>query len=621
VQLYSGSAADFIRDSVRHEIAEKLGESFYDYYRFRANVSEFTAWQNSLQALSGQLMYAGLHDTGVILEMQLPMSSARLDCLLFGQTARRRDAAVLIELKQWTHAQPSDFDDCVISFVGRKDRAVPHPSRQALSYATYLQDTNTAMNDPASPVALQACSWLHNMTAESATAVRADKFGALLTEAPLFVGGDADEFTSFMREYVAYGQGVPIMQRVAAGKHAPSKRLMDHTARAIAGEPTYVLLDEQIVAYEAVLAMVRRAQRRPEEKGMVVIRGGPGTGKSVLAINLMAAFLRKGVNANYATGSKAFTENLWRALGSRVKPLFRYTNHFKDCEASTIDVVIVDEAHRIRADSNSRFTPKTQRSERSQVDEIVQAAKVSVFFIDDYQVVRPGEVGSSTMFRESAVRHGSSFQEIDLYAQFRCAGSDEYIDWIDQLLEIRKSGRTRLGVLESFDFHIVDDPFELDRLIFEKAASGASARLTAGFCWKWSDPTPEGDLVEDVVIGDFRRPWDAKADATRLRPGIPKGQYWATDPGGINQIGCIYNAQGFEFDYCGVIIGRDLVWRNGAWIGQREHSADSVVRNRSGARFLDCVKNAYRVLLTRGLKGCYVYVADDETVAHFRSML
>ena len=192
-----------------------------------------------------------------------------------------------------------------------------------------------------------------------------------------------------------------------------------------------------------------------------------------------------------------------------------------------------------------------------------------MFFIDDYQTVRPGEVGSSTLFREAAVKHGASFQEVDLQTQFRCAGSDEYIDWIDQLLEIRRTGRNRLGAIEAFDFRIVDDPFSLEQLVRARAEEGATARLTAGFCWRWSDPTTTANssmTLSSVTFGSLgmQRPM-RRACATASQKGSTGRRTRAAS----TRSGAIHNAQGFEFDYCGVIVGRDMVRRDNKWVGQR----------------------------------------------------
>jgi DUF2075 family protein len=611
VQLYAGSTNEFIQDSIQHEVAKKIGDSFYEFYRYRASISELRSWENSLQALTNQILYANLRDNGIILEMQLPLSSSRIDCILTGHDVHKRQQAVLIELKQWQVVEQSDFDDCVITVLGGREKAVPHPSLQARNYAAYLRDTNSAFSEH-DPIALRACSWLHNMHPEEAAVLHDPKFGRLLNEAPMFIANDAESFSKYLKAALQRGNGIPVLERVTAGRYGPSKKLMEHTAAVIRDEPVYTLLDEQIVAFDAVLSIARRALKKTGHS-VVIIRGGPGTGKSVLAVNLMATLLKRGINAQHATGSRALTENLWKTIGTRSKPLFRYFNSYSGAQPREVDVLIMDEAHRIRSSSNNMYTPKAKRTERAQIDELIEASKVAVFFIDDHQAVRPAEVGSTQMIREAAVRHDAFVFEEELRTQFRCAGSDKFIDWVDQLLEIRKTGTTRLGDEEAFEFEIVDRPELVEAIVTDRATAGGSARLTAGFCWPWSQPNPDGTLVDDVRIEGFRRPWNARPEATRLAKGIPKALYWATDPNGIGQVGCVYTAQGFEFDYVGVLWGKDLVVRNGVWVGQPEYSRDHVVRTRSGAKFIDCVKNTYRVLLTRGLRGCFVYFQDAET--------
>jgi hypothetical protein len=257
----------------------------------------------------------------------------------------------------------------------------------------------------------------------------------------------------------------------------------------IAGEPTYTLVDDQLVAFNAVLSMVRRAHHGKRKKNVVVVNGGPATGKSLIALNVLATLSLAGGNVQHATGSKAFTSNLWRVLGSRSKAQVKYFNSFAGTPDDAIDVILADEAHRIRTTSNSRFTPAARRSTLPQVDEPISAARTTVFFIDDYQAVRPGEIGSTALVREAAIRFDARYEQIDLRTQFRCAGSDEYIDWLDQLLEIRKTATMSLGDAQ-FDFKLVDDPVELDRMIKERVSAGAMARLTGGFCWPWSKPMP-----------------------------------------------------------------------------------------------------------------------------------
>ncbi|MDG6970623.1 MAG: DUF2075 domain-containing protein, partial [Nitrososphaerota archaeon] len=163
-------------------------------------------------------------------------------------------------------------------------------------------------------------------------------------------------------------------------------------------------------------------------------------------------------------------------------------------------------------------------------------------------------------------------------------------------------------------------PEQLEAAIKAQVDQGFTGRVTAGYCWHWSLPDQNGNLKDDVVIGDYRRPWDARPEAKKLAPGIPKATLWADDPNGINQVGCVYNAQGFEFDYVGVIFGPDLRYNFDLqrWEGHPEDSHDSTVRS-SRDRFVDLVKNTYRVLLTRGMKGCYVHFMDKDTERFIRS--
>jgi hypothetical protein len=256
------------------------------------------------------------------------------------------------------------------------------------------------------------------------------------------------------------------------------------------------------------------------------------------------------------------------------------------------------------------------------VRELLDAAKVSVFFIDDRQIVRPNEIGSTEHIQKYAAEIGAEISEHELEVQFRCAGSDGFLNWIDNTLGIRRTANIIWDGADGFDFRIFPSPEDLEDAIRERAAFGLTARVAAGFCWPWSPPRADGTLVEDVVIGEYRRPWDAKPGSSHLAPGIPSASLWATDPNGINQIGCVYNIQGFELDYVGVIWGRDLRYDldRQVWVGDKGESADSVVK-RSKEKFVDLVKNTYRVLLSRGMKGCYVYFMDKDTERFVRSRI
>ncbi len=310
MQLYAGSTAEFLTDAIQHRVAEKLGESYYEYYRFRASASEFASWQNSLSALNGQLQYSGLLDHGIALELQLPLTSARLDAMITGHDRTGAERAVIVELKQWTTVEPTDIDDSVLTFLGGMLREVPHPSIQVAHYSRYLADMNSAFYS-APNIDLEACAWLHNLAPSSRDYLVSGSFSRALAAAPIFTGRDADVFRDYLNERLGGGNGMPVLKRIISGKYAPSKKLLEHTAKVIAGEPTYTLLDEQIVAYNGVMTLASKAIRAKSERAVVVVKGGPGTGKSVLALNVMAQLLKEGKSVQHAVRSNRL--RLYRA--------------------------------------------------------------------------------------------------------------------------------------------------------------------------------------------------------------------------------------------------------------------------------------------------------------------
>lgn len=621
MRLYSGSSKQFVADTARNQISEKLKDSFFRHFRYNPSPNEVQSWRASLGAMAHVFQLAELMDHGVILEYQLPLTSKRLDCLICGRDDSRQDNAVIVELKQWGKCTEADGENLVTTFLGGGNRDALHPSAQVGQYRRYLEDAHTAFYEGPSPIQLNSCAYLHNYHAVPGDALFAERYRAILDRSPAFTADDVDPLANFLHGRLEKGEGLDVLERVEQSKYRPSKKLMEHVGEVIKGLPAYVLLDEQQVVYEKVMAQAQMGFH-DRRKTVLIVRGGPGTGKSVIALNLMSDLLLKGFNAHYATGSKAFTETLRKIIGSRGSIQFKYFNSYMEAEAGAVDVLICDEAHRIRETSNNRFTPKTQRSSRPQVEELLDAAQVLVCFVDDKQVVRPNEIGSADLIAEAARNRGGQVIDLELQAQFRCAGSDGFVNWVNNTLGIERTANVLWDSTDAFDFQIFDSPEGLDAAIRAKAAEGNSARMTAGFCWPWSKPNSDGTLVEDVEIGQYRRPWNAKTDSGRLAKGIPSASLWAFDPGGIEQIGCIYTAQGFEFDYVGVIVGPDLRYSfdHQAWEGHKSESHDSVVK-RSKEAFASLVKNSYRVLLSRGLKGCYVHFMDKETERFVKSRI
>ena len=612
--LYSGPTTAFVDDATQNRIAEILRSAFAAHQGFEPSASELRSWRNSLRALANAVRLARLDDHGIFLEYQLPMSSLRIDAMITGRDHDGRARAVIVELKQWDAVEPSTVPECVGVRYGGGVRDKLHPSAQAGQYRQYLADAHTAFHDDG--IALSACSFLHDFLYDEASELLSPRHANILGVYPLFAGDRVDELVAFLDDHLGGGGGMAVMQQVKSGRYRPHKKLLEHTARMIRGEPTYTLLDEQRVVFNSVVARVAECVEL-DQKAVFVIRGGPGTGKSVLAINLVAELSASGFVTHHATGSSAFTGTVRKIVGSRASQQFKYFNSYLNAAANTLDVLVCDEAHRIRQFSWNRFTKKrADDPDRPQIDELLNVARVAVFFIDDLQAVRRNEIGNSAEIEHLAKEHGAEVHEHRLETQFRCGGSDGFVRWIEQTLQIRQTANKLWSGDANFEFDVVDSPEELEALIrASNQTPGQTARLVAGYCWPWSDPTASGELVADVEIGPWSMPWNARPERNRLAPGIPQSYLWASEAGGIDQVGCIYTAQGFAFDYVGVIWGRDLVYRpRQGWIGRPEHSKDSALtKGTRPEQFTELVKNTYRVLLSRGLRGCYVHFLDEQT--------
>jgi hypothetical protein len=625
VQLFSGTSEQFIDKAATNEIAATLEANFRRYMGYRPGKSEVHSWLISLKDLAFSLTRADLNDAGVIVEYKLPMTSKRLDAMLLGASDNGTERGVIVELKQWQAAYKCGIEDCVVFDRHDRTRIHPHPSRQAGQYAEYLRGAHTAFySDDGGPyVDLSAVSFCHEANSRKCGDLLDDEFGATLAAYPLFTGDTREGLEELLRTRVGFGDGREVLKRVLESRYAPSKKLLSHVAEMVAGNPVFALLDEQLVAKNIVVSEIKKLERSAS-KAVVLVEGGPGTGKSVIAVQLLAELATMGRNIVHATGSKAFTTNLRAQVGRKASAVFKYFNSFVDSPPDSIDVIIADEAHRIRESSNTRFS---KRSTKPQVNEMLDAAKVCVFLLDDNQVVRPGEVGTPDLIRQAAIDTDAEFFEIKLEGQFRCSGSESYLAWLDWLLDLGGDNDTSWRAKDEdgrpqYDFQIVASPEALEAKLQARRKEGFDARMAAGFCWPWSDPESDGLLVEDVEIDGWSRPWNRKQPG---RGGLPpeKDPYtiWATQEEGFGQVGCIYSAQGFEFDYFGVIVGEDLVWDAGerGWRAQKEHSYDSVVKK--SPDLIRNLLNTYRVLLSRGMKGTYVCFVHEGTKRRVKEAL
>lgn len=508
--LFRGSAATVAAEAFAGTLAGRLAGQYPFVVGHRAGESEVRSWESSIPVLARDLMDEGLHDVEVLIEYQLPLSSKRIDALLAGVHPRTgQPSYVAIELKQWSNAEAlEDADDLVyVDAYGR--RPVLHPVEQVRRYCAFLTDFTRALEH--APDAFAGAAYLHNATEYGVASLRA------LPESEhgrMFTRQGRGDFLAFLRSRLAPAAGVEAADILLNSKTAPSRQLLRVAAAEIKDREQFTLLDEQQVAYRLVLRAVERAGQS-DHKQVIVVSGGPGSGKSVIALSLLGELWRQGRAALHATGSRSFTETMRKVAGARngrVRGLFKYFNSFMTAERNGLDVLICDEAHRIRTTSANRYTSAARRTGKPQVIELIEAARVPVFLLDQHQVVRPGEIGSLGVITSAAETLGLEVVHVPLDAQFRCGGSRMYEEWVLRLLGLAEGGPLEWSGDDHFEVRVADSPRQLEELLRLKAAEGYGARITAGFCWPWSDPRSDGTLVPDAVVGDWARPWNVMGD-------------------------------------------------------------------------------------------------------------
>jgi DUF2075 family protein len=640
VDLWHGSLVDFVRLTERGALAGEITKNFINVYQSPPSPGETRSWIASLpfvaralhdigavdvgvaighgkSAGDGLLRFAERietgwnRDVGVMSEYHLPLSNQRIDLTLCGRGSDGRGRAIVLELKQWSKvALENEFTRNVL--MDGVEHA--HPSEQANDYARWLSDYHGAFTTDG--VEAAPCAFLHNMTRENAGGVLDARFKDLLAQSPLFLAADTAELAGKVASGVGAGGGMDVLSLITANRFRPSKSVLANLEAVIQSKEAWHLVGEQRVAYNAILAEMKRLLVR-KGRSVILVRGGPGTGKSVIAVQLLADALQLGLRAAHVTGGKAFTTTLRGSFGGADK-LFQWNMNMRTAPFQGLDLLLVDEAHRVRETSDIRWTPVAERGGKSQAEELMDAAKVVVFLLDENQYVRPDEIGKTQVFTDTAATLKVPVRRYDLSTQFRCGGCSEYVNWIDRLLGFDAPEAADWG--DRYRFGLVERPEDLDEMMSGARDAGKRARLVAGYCWPWGEVQADGSLVQDVRIGEWQRPWNAKEQkGKRYRPDNHPYTLWADTPAGEGQVGCIYSAQGFEFDNVGVIWGTDLVWRTDRWVAQPQASHDRPVKAAKAA-MLGLVRNAYRVLLTRGVRETRVLCLDPETRAHLTAL-
>lgn len=626
--IYQDNTEQFIKDIRENRLTDIMTASFQLRFGYKPSQREIDSWQNSLPRVRDLIELAGLNENMIALEYEVPYNLNRIDCLIFGKDENYNSNVLLLELKQWTNVtaleDEGNFEEeySVETYTGGGNRIVAHPSQQAKGYQNYLKGFIAEFEKPP-PLIIFSCAYCHNYSEVKNEGLFSPVYSELIKEFPVYSKNNLTELAQKVKELLAKGDGFEVFNRFMRSQIKPSKKLLDNVAKIVKNEAVFSLLNEQIVAKNLIWSKVRNAEKN-KEKSVIIVHGGPGTGKSVIAINLMAEAAIKKKKVFYGCKSKPFIEGLKKMVGKGGELLFSNLYRFLPSKVKTdeLDLLLIDEAHRIEKNSNHRYTRAEDKTDIPQVEQLVTCAKTSVFFIDDRQNVRSQEIGHSQLIRDAAKKMGAKVYEVTLNTQYRCMGSNNYLLWIESVLGYTKEKRI-LQQNEIFDFRIMDSPQEIYEIIAAKENEKPnSARMMAGFCWPWSDSLEDGEFVKDVVIGDFAMPWETHGKITKPPKGYVKWYEWAYKTEGVKQIGCIYTAQGFEFDYVGVIIGDDLIYDPESDSLKTDITATKDPTLRKGKEFFDSyVKNIYRTLLTRGMKGCYVYFNNKHVKRYFKERL
>lgn len=613
--VYSATKKEFAADVLANRIEKSILSSFVREMGHTTGRAEISSWRNSMLYMNNVVADPDIpDDTGIAIEYKIPQTSKRIDFILTGIGEENRKTAILIELKQWSEAESTTMDGIVRTFVGGNIREVSHPSYQVWSYATLLEDYNTGVQNE--NISLIPCAYLHNYEPDGV--ITSDFYKEYIDKAPVFLRPDAIKLREFIKKFVKKGDLGELLYTIEHGKIRPSKALADSLASMLEGNKEFALIDDQKIVYETAIELAEKSQLG--QKNVLIVEGGPGTGKSVVAINLLAELTKRKQNTQYVTKNSAPREVYQVKLSgkftrTRIANLFSSSGSYYNLENNTFDSLIVDEAHRL----NSRSGLFGHLGE-NQIKEIIEVARFSVFFLDEDQRVTLKDIGQKTEIIKWAEKIGAKVKILALESQFRCNGSDGYLSWIDDILQIRETANNSLSEID-YDFRMFDDPSLMHEEITQKNFISNKARMLAGYCWNWV--SKKRSEVSDITIGNYSAKWNLAEHK----------QSFIIHPDSVSEVGCIHTSQGLELDYVGVIIGPDLIVRDGKIITDAKKRATTdkslsgynklFKENPEKARIIAdmIIKNTYRTLLTRGMKGCYVYCTDIETQTYFKNRL
>ncbi len=603
---------DFIEYVDEGIISNKVYDAYKEKLGKKTKLSQIKSWTNSLPFMKNIIKDLP-DDVGITIEYRIPLTSKMIDMVISGYDKNHKPIIILVELKQWEYIKEVKGEDAIIrTLIGKKEKRVLHPSYQVLTYKDLLNNYN--INVEKYGVNIVPVVYLHNYEITFNDLILANKFKIYYQKAKIFGRNDWTKLKQLIDEKIRFGDNLEIINLIDDSEIRPTKKLTEALQKMLEAKKEFILLDEQKVIAEHIYRLAYNSYI-DNKKRVVIIKGGPGTGKSVLALNALGELLTNGLMGAYVSKNmaprKVYKNMLVNNNEVSINELFKSSGSFFRTKTNKYDFLLIDEAHRLQEKSGIH-----NNLGENQIKEIINASKLSVFLIDEKQKVTLNDIGTISNIKYFANENEAEIYEYELISQFRCNGSNNYLDFIDNLL-YNKKGTFNFN----FDFRVMESPNELRELINKKNTNN-NARLVAGFCWIRNGKNSDNQNYHDIKIGDFEMSWNLK-----------HGEPFATRNSAINEIGCIHNVQGLEFDYIGVIIGPDLKYKNRKVVtdyNERAYTEKSLygiktLIKKDKEYYEDLadkiIKNTYRVLLTRGIKGCYVYACDKSLQKHLKKII
>lgn len=625
--IYQETKRQFIDDVDHNAIKARLVDAFRD--KTGSVPSDERVWAEEYSRFSNVLRAAEVaDDIQVAIEYHISAAGRfRIDVLLAGNDGHT-DNGMIIELKAWDKAEVSEVDDLVYAPVGG-GKHTQHPCVQARKYKGLILRFNQDIREQS--VCFHSIAYLFNLHRRKPEPLEDPRYKEVLRDSRLFLADDVDGLRGFIKQVVPNKPKKDVIWLIENGRMVPAPELIGRVSSMLAGNEEFDLIDEQNVAFQMIRHKVL-AVKDIAKRHVFVVEGGPGTGKSVIAIRLLSEILKTKRMGLFVAPNSAFRDTLieYLAKGNRgyredgqaliqSSWSFHQADYGKDRKH---EVLIVDEAHRLRGKAYRYYG-------KSMVEDMVRAARISIFFIDETQRVNWNDIGSVETIKMAAEKYNAEFHvPFGLKAQYRCNGSTGYLNWLDDVLMRRETGNYENWGDGQYEFRVFDRAEDLYAALKKKNTNN-KARLIAGYSWKW--PTGRdrmrGTSAKHVQADGLSLPWNYG------------GENWATSEDGIEQVGCIHTSQGLEFDWLGVLIGSDLAFRDGVVVGDPAKRANTdkslsgwksdyaKARNDPQMRqaILDkvqtIIKSTYKVLLSRGRKGCYVWCADPALREYLKSRL